>query len=452
MILNLLLKEKKLVRESWSVSWPMMLIMFFIFLIGFTDVYVAGKFGKEIQAAYGFASQIYFVFSIIAFALTVGTVSVVSRLFTSEKKEEFNIAVDSSLIVSLFCGVIFSLIGLAFSKPIIYGVNVPAVLKTNALPLMRIYSVGLLFSYLLLNTNGILRACKSIKRSLVTMFVVCLLNVGLNFLLAFRTPLGFQGIAVATVISTFSGCIINLIFVKSLTSGRYRFSAATVKKIFNIGWPAGLLQVLWQLASVVLFLVLSALPRHNIEVMAAFTNGLKVESAIFLPAFAFNMAAAVIVGNLLGKKKSEESFHAGIVTAVTGVIIVTFLSILVVLNSPAIAAFLSPNDIVVNESVKYICISLIFEPVMAWGVILAGSLNGAGDTKSVMKIITLSIWLVRIPLSYLLGIHFGLGAVSVWWSMNLSILAQTFFITRHYFSRKWIARAESLLTLPDSNP
>jgi len=37
--------------RSWSVSWPMALIMFFEFLIGLTDVYIAGKVGNEVQAA-----------------------------------------------------------------------------------------------------------------------------------------------------------------------------------------------------------------------------------------------------------------------------------------------------------------------------------------------------------------------------------------------------------------
>ena len=72
------------VSRSWQVSWPMTLIMFFEFLIGLTDVYVAGKIGKEVQAAYGFVAQIYFISIVVANALTVGTVSVISRLFTDQ--------------------------------------------------------------------------------------------------------------------------------------------------------------------------------------------------------------------------------------------------------------------------------------------------------------------------------------------------------------------------------
>ena len=61
--------------RSWSVSWPLTLIMVFEFLIGLTDVYIAGRVSKEIQATYGFVIQLYFIFIVIANALTVGTVS-----------------------------------------------------------------------------------------------------------------------------------------------------------------------------------------------------------------------------------------------------------------------------------------------------------------------------------------------------------------------------------------
>jgi len=182
---------------------------------------------------------------------------------------------------------------------------------------------------------------------------------------------------------------------------------------------------------------LSALPEHKIEILAALTTGLRIESAIYLPVFGFNMANAVIVGNLLGEKKEEDVFKSGIVTATIGVVIVTMMVIAVVLNARWIVSFLSNNEIVIKESVKYIFISMISEPFMAWGIILAGGLNGAGDTRSVLMRVAFSVWLVRIPLSYIFVVLFGFGAVSVWWSMNVSQFVQAFLISKRYFSREW---------------
>ena len=52
--------------------------------------------------------------------------------------------------------------------------------------------------------------------------------------------------------------------------------------------------------------------------------------------------------------------------------------------------------------------------------------------------IALSVWLVRIPLCFLLVVVLGFGATSVWWSMNASQLVQALLLTRRYFQRRWL--------------
>jgi putative MATE family efflux protein len=425
--------------RSWSVSWPMTLIMVFEFLIGLTDVYIAGKVSKEIQATYGFVIQLYFVLIVTANALTVGTVSVVSRLYTSGDKTELNKAVFSSVVASAGAGIVLAVAGIFFSPTIIKYLNIPEELKHFAVPFTKIYAMGLLFHYLLINCNGILRSCQMVKRSLKTMALVCGLNIALNFFLVFHTPLGFKGIAAATASSVFIGSMINLVYVRNIMAGMKFFSLNLVKKMIHIGWPIGLLQVLWQLGSMVLYLILSALPEHRIETLAALTAGLRIESIIYLPVFGFNMANAVIVGNLLGEKKKEDAFQSGIMTMALGVCIVTLMVVIVILNARWIASFLSSDAIVIRESVKYIYISMISEPFMAWGIILGGGLIGAGDTRSVLIRVALSVWLIRIPLAYICVVLLGFGAVSVWWSMNISQFVQAFLMSKKYFDQKWLS-------------
>jgi len=429
---------RSFISRSWSVSWPMTLIMFFEFLISLADVFIAGKISKEVQAAYGFVTQIYFVFTVIGNALTVGTVSVISRLCQAIEDESYSKAVFSMVVTTSIAGLILGITGI-FLTPIIFNfLNIPDVLKQLGRPLAAIYAGGLIFHYILINTNGILRACKGIQKSLRTMAVVCVLNVGLNFFFVFLTPLGFKGIALSTALSVGMGSLWNLWLIKDFLIRIKKVAFDVVKKVTSIGWPTGLLQIIWQLGSMVLFLILSALPENNIEIVAAFTNGMRIEAAIFLPAFAFNMSNAVVVGNLLGEKKENDAFKAGIITAAIGVAIVTLMSIVIILNARFIAALLSNNGIVINETVKYLHICLISEPFMALGIILGGGLNGAGDTKAVMIRVALSVWLVRIPLCFIFGVLLDFGAIAIWWSMNASQLVQAILISRRYFGRKWL--------------
>jgi multidrug resistance protein, MATE family len=424
----------------------MTLIMFFEFLISLTDVYVAGRISKEVQAAYGFVVQIYFISIIVANALTVGTVSVVSRLFTDQTpgaKDRLTVALFSSILTAALIGLVVSLAGMA-SVPHIVGIlNIPGELKGYVVPLSKIYLVGIFFHYVLINGNGVLRSCQMVRESLKTMALVCVCNILLIFLFVFHTHLGFRGIALATATSVTLGSILNLRYLRRLMSAVKRFSWEVLRNMVAIGWPMGLLQILWQLGSVALFLILSMLPEHNVEILAALTAGLRIESAIFLPAFAFNMANAVIVGNLLGEGKESEAYRSGIVTAGVGVAVVSALTILVIINARWLAGSLSSNQVVVSESVRYIYISMISEPFMAWGIILGGGLGGAGDTRNVMLRVAFCVWLVRIPLCYIFVSFLGLGASSAWWAMNTSQFVQTLLLTRRYFGKEWLRRVSS---------
>ena len=440
-----LLKEKlrdpeirEIARESWSIGWPMAIVMLYEFFIGITDVFVAGKFGKTAVAAYGISFQLYFIFIIIGIALSIGTVSVSSRLFTAGNTDRFNTAAGSSLVTAVVLGTLFTAMGVFFSGNIIGMLALPRALKVAAIPFFCIYSAGFVFDYVLINANGILRSSRMVKRSLIAMSVACVLNIILDFTLAFHTPLGLRGIALATVISLFVGVMISLSYTSRLVKS-FRFSFGVVKDILNISWPSGTLQVLIQLGMLAIFLILNMMPKNSIEIMAAFTNGLKIESAIFLPSIAFNMASAVVVGNFLGKKEKSNAFRGGIVTAGMGVCVSATLVVIAILSARHIASFLTDNPIVIRESVRYLYIALLAEPFLAWAIILGGGLNGAGDTRSVMLITGLSVWLVRVPLCYLLGIRAGLGPVAVWLSMNASILVQAAFMTRRFWSRKWTA-------------
>ena len=429
------------ISRSWQVAWPMTLIMFFDFLIGLTDVFVAGRVGKDVQAAYGFVIQLYMVSIIIANALTVGTVSTVSRLFAAGEQDTLRKTVFTSLAASTVTGAVFAVLGIIFSPALIRLLNIPAEIKPFCVPLIRIYSAGLLFEYFVINSNGVLRSCNMIRDSLRTMTVVCCLNVGLNIFLVFYTPLSYRGIAIATVTAVFIGCLINLRLTMRMMKGIRTFSREVVKRIARIGWPMGALQVLWQLGSMALFLVLSELPEHRVEIIAAFTAGLRVESIIYLPAFAFNMANAVIVGKLVGEKNREEAYKSGLITALIGVSVVVALVIVVILNARWITRLLSTNPLVVRECTRYIYIALISEPFMAWGIILGGGLAGAGETRSVMIRVALSVWLIRIPLAYLFVVVLGFGAASVWWSMNISQFVQAFFLYRKYSKKDWLVAA-----------
>ncbi len=371
-----------------------------------TDVFIAGRIGKEVQASIGFIAQLYFLFIVVANALTVGTVAVVTRLHGSESREELSDAVASITLATIIAGVLLG-IAVALAGPSLLRVfGMPADIIRYGSPLIVIYATGLPFHYYLINTNGVLRSTGRVRRSMITMAIVCLLNVGLNFALVFHSPLGYAGIALSTVLSYIVGAVLNSFHLGKWFSGASRRSLSVIKKIAaTVAGRDSSDFLADRLHSAFFDTGFAAVRYHRGD--GGFHQRSSNRGGDLSAAFALNMANAVVVGNMLGERRNADAFRGGIVTAAIGVVMISLMTVVIVVNARTLSGALSGNSLVIEESVRYLYISMASEPLMAWAVILGGALNGAGDTRGVMRVVITSQWLVRLPMAYLLGVRLG---------------------------------------------
>ena len=141
-----------------EMSWPMLLIMLFNFIVGFTDIYVAGLIGSKIQAAVGFIEQLYFLLIIFANAIGTGSVAIVSRAVGSRNMEDAREASRQSLGFGLVIAIFFTLAGLLATRPIVTVAGFPDEIFQIAVTFLRIFSVSLGFNYFLIISTAVLRA------------------------------------------------------------------------------------------------------------------------------------------------------------------------------------------------------------------------------------------------------------------------------------------------------
>jgi putative MATE family efflux protein len=451
---NILIKDgrfnptlKNYIKQSLAMSWPMLVMMGFDFVVNITDVVIAGYLDKTVQASVGLAGSIYMFFTVIVQAITNGTVAVVSRTFGSpERAERLPVSIFTATTLAFIFALIFSVLAFILAPVFISLTNAPDEVKKLSVVLIRIYSVGMIFHLGVINLNGILRACRLMVISMKFMVLAALVNVCLNIILVFHTPLGFKGIALSTSISWLVAGIFIFIAVQRMVSGRqYSFDKAIAKKIISIAWPSGIVMFCWQSSALIVYWVMGQLPvPENVNVMAAFAAGLRIESIIFMPAFALNAANAVIIGNLLGEGKPQEAFEAGLATVIMGVCLILCLTVVVISCAHPIATLLAAKDSagkadprVVAEIVHYLRIVMLSEPFVACNAIVSGALIGAGDTRPIMRYTIISIWIVRLPSIYVGAILLGLGATGIWWGMNFTFLSQSALTLRRYLSKKW---------------
>lgn len=420
-------------NSIWQLSWPMLLMMLFSFFVGFADIYVAGFISPEVQAAVGYITQIYFIVIIVANAISIGALAIISRAIGAGAWEKALSASKQSLILGLIISVFFTAFCLIFYRQIIAIAGFPLRIRSIAETFLLIFAFALGPNYLLLISNAVFRAGGEVKKPLFTMLVLSIVNIALDFLLVLGIPpfpkLGYAGIAVSTVFATLLGTLINLVFLGASSKWRAVYanprgiSWNTIRAIFNIGWPAGFLQVAWNLASLVLYNILGRL-ESNITALAAISNGLRIEAVIYLPAFALNMAASVIVGQNLGAGSPERAEKMGWRVAAAGIGITSLIALVIFIWAERFASLLTGESPVLAETTRYLRINMLSEPFMALSTVTGGGLQGAGDTRATMWVIIVSMWLIRLPLAYILSIPMGYGAPGVWAAMVISMACQ----------------------------
>jgi len=431
----------------WQLSWPMLVIMMFNFLVGLTDIYVAGLISSDVQAAVGFVTQIYFLTVVVANAITVGTLALISREIGAGRiKKAVDIAKQSlsfSFLVAIFLTAFF----LVFSSQIVTLAGFPARIADKAEAFIRIFSFAIGPNYLLIVSNAVFRAGGEVSKPLATMSAICVVNILLDFLLVFGlSPIpgfGYAGIALATALATILGTALNLLFFRSSQRWRPVYAAPrslypdTIKTIMKIGWPAALLQITWNVTSLIVYNILGRLKESSIAAIASLANGLRIEAIIYLPAFALNMAASVIVGQNLGAGDAKRAETMIWKLATVGIGITSLISLVIFIWAERFAAFLTGDPAVLDETTRYLRLNMLSEPFMALSTVMAGSLQGAGDTKGPMWVIIISMWCIRLPLASYLALFAGHGAVGVWIAMVISMISQGLIMTWWFHKGRW---------------
>ncbi|MCJ7663976.1 MAG: MATE family efflux transporter [Desulfobacterales bacterium] len=424
----------------------MLLIMIFNFMVGFADIYVAGLIDPKVQAAVGFISQLYFLLIILANAISIGTVALISRNIGAGDIARATTNAKQSLIFGFFVAVALTVAGLVFSREIIAVAGFPPEISAIGETFLRIFAFALGPNYLLIISNAVFRASGEVRKPLLTMFVVSAVTIIGDFGLVFGIPplpkMGYPGIALATAIAATLGMTINLaLFSLNRWRALYRrpwtVSIASIKTIAKLGWPAVLLQIAWNAGSIVLYNILGRLGDTSIVALASLTNGLRIEAIIFLPPFALNMAAAVLVGQNLGAKNPERAAAVGWKIAWAGVILISAISICIFIGARSFAALLTREPAVLAETTRYLRIMMFSEPFMALSLILGGCLQGAGDTRGTMRVVIFSMWLIRLPLAYLFALVLGYGAVGAWAAMITSMTIQGTLMARRFHQGRW---------------
>src|SRR5512136_3096761 len=106
--------------------------MVFNFFVGLADLYVAGFIGPDIQAAIGFVSQLFFIVIIVANAIGIGTIAMVSRAVGAANVGRAVEIARQSILFGVAVAVFISAATIVYCREIVALAGMPPQIRTVA--------------------------------------------------------------------------------------------------------------------------------------------------------------------------------------------------------------------------------------------------------------------------------------------------------------------------------
>jgi len=228
-----------------------------------------------------------------------------------------------------------------------------------------------------------------------------------------------------------------------LGSTPLRVELQHLHRIWSLGAPVGA-QILIEIA--IFALVTSLIATFGALPLAGHEIALQCASTSFMVPLAISSATAVRVGHALGRVKigagtADEAGAAGWsgIFAGAGAMLVSALCFM---SAPRIiAGWFTPDPAVIAGAAPLLRIAACFQFFDGIQVVASGAMRGAGKTTTPLFTHIVCYWVVGMPLGWMLGFHFHLGARGLWMGLAISLSGAAFVLVA-----AWIRLTKQLAT------
>ena len=378
---------------------PLLLGNLFQQLYNTVDTWVVGNYvGKEAFSAVGTVSPIINMLIGTFLGLSIGAGVVISQYYGAKQEQKVSETVHTALVMTAILGVLFTFIGVLMTPPMLRLMKTPAEVFPEARQYLTIYFSGI-FGLLLYNMGaGILRAVGDSQRPFYFLVLSTTLNIGLDLLFVIVFHMGVAGVAYATILAQgLSAVLVLLLLMRAKNCVRVSLSslklhADPLKKIIRVGIPAALQRAVTSFSNV---FVQSYINFFGADVMAGWTAYTKVDAFLFLPMQSVSSGATTFVGQNLGVNdvaRAKKGIRVAMIIAMACNLVIM---VPVIVFAPALVRFFNGTPEVITYGTLFLRMMSPFYVLCCVNQILAGSLRGAGDSKTPMFIMLGSFVLFR---------------------------------------------------------
>ena len=253
------LTQGPILKKLLQFSIPLIISSLLQLLFNAADVVVVGRFaGNNSLAAVGSTGSLINLLVNLFMGLSIGTNVVAANYFGAKRSKELQETVHTSILISLCCGVILTVVGVIGSKYILMLMQAPYEVLTLATLYLKIYFGGITATMIYNFGSALLRAKGDTKRPLYILFGAGIMNLILNLIFVIVFKMNVAGVGWATVISQcFAAICVLVILVREkddfkLDFKRLRINTHILAKIVKIGLPAGFQGIMFSFSNVII--------------------------------------------------------------------------------------------------------------------------------------------------------------------------------------------------------
>jgi putative MATE family efflux protein len=434
-------------RAVVLLAVPMVLEMLMESVFAVADVFFVGRLGADAVATVGITESLMTIIYALAVGLSVGAAATVARRIGERDPDGAARAAAQSILFAVGIGAILGATGILFAPELLHLMGASDDVVRTGSTFARVMigaSGGVTLLFLI---NAVFRGAGDAAIAMRVLWIANAVNIILGPCLIFGLGpfprLGVTGAAIGTSIGRWTGVAIQVYILTRrdarvvLRWAHMRLDTAVMKGILRISGTAmfqnfiGTASYMGQVRIIAGF---------GSAAVAGNTIGIRVILFALLPSWGVSNAAVTLVGQNLGAGKPDRAEASAWKAGLYNTICLGTIGAVFLLFAPIIVRIFTSDAAVGSVGVQ--CLRIVSAGFLfyGYGMVLTAAFNGAGDTRTPTVINLVSLWILELPLAWLLAHSAGMGpsgsfvAMSVGFS-TLAFLSAWIFSKGHWKTR-----------------
>ena len=413
-----------------NLAWPLVLANLGWMAMGIVDTMMVGRLSAEAIGAVSLGSIVFSTAGIFGGGILLGLDALVPQAYGAGDTADCHRSLLNSIYLSIPLTVILMVV-LWLTIPFLerFGVYPPVLVLT--IPFLKALNWGMFPLLLYFALREYLQGMNVVKPVMFVLVSANVVNAVGDWVLIFgHLGAPAMGVVGSAWVTTFSRVymaaglgIVVWYYDRRHATSLFEISLkpdwARIRKLFSLGFPAAL-QILVEVG--VFAVATTLIGKLSAVSLAAHQIALNTVSTTYMVPLGIGAAAAVRVGQALGRGDSKSARESGWAALVFGAGCMACAGVVLWLIPGPLARIYTTDNEVVQAGASLLMIAAFFQLFDGLQTVATGALRGIGDTHTALFCHLFAYWGIGLPLGYYLCFRQGWGASGLWIGLALALI------------------------------